>query len=644
MHEISDCLLGRLIQVVPILGCLVIVGGAFLGTQVAKSAQPAPPNFIRVSNTVIPSGSAHMLQLAEGKYGLVIAGKKGAIVYINGHTVKVLTTENIGSAIKAPDGNIWYTKGQKLQLLNPEKPGETKNSSVQFLRSATQTVGDNIYLDRLGNFWGDKLPQRVTPQGTALPAISVKGMAGISLAPEIADQHGNLWTLLQNETLTRIALLTPTATAWDIFTDQQGVPAKHWNWLVADEVGFIWAAGPGGIIRFDPRKPGDGWRQIAQTADFPAGNVTAMCLSARGRALVAVQNKGIYQLDCLKNGTLVTERVDTSGLPAKPINGLFVDTSGRTWVVCDKGLYRCEAASDAWQRTWEACASLPYSAHDIYGAVVGQKIYIPGGAAFHGCPAVLTNFDQMLVYDTPADRWDAITMPHTRCYCGVAVLNGEIWVVGGYTNIPTGGQQMLTEVDIYNLRDKTWHAGPPLPVGRREAIIATVNNRVYVIGGVNIETALASVISIGPGEDTWRNETANPTTIRQCDGCVLGDTVYIMMVKEGLLAYNTSTQTWQRNLAEIPTKQPPSAAAVVAMNDEVWVLGGFNDNDITHTSAWRYRPSTNSWLIGPAIPHGSNWYDGAAVNGQLYIFGGAYYSKPHENFIFNDTIYRLRSK
>ena len=49
-----------------------------------------------------------------------------------------------------------------------------------------------------------------------------------------------------------------------------------------------------------------------------------------------------------------------------------------------------------------------------------------------GWPAATHVFDELWAYDPRTDVWRvAARIPYGTCYCGLAALDGKIWVVGG---------------------------------------------------------------------------------------------------------------------------------------------------------------------------------------------------------------------
>ena len=92
---------------------------------------------------------------------------------------------------------------------------------------------------------------------------------------------------------------------------------------------------------------------------------------------------------------------------------------------------------------------------------MGHRIYVPGGLT-----ATASRLPTLQCYDMVAGRWvsDCAPMAVARDRHGVAALQGELWVVGGWSRVVGGGAASLTaSVEVYNPRLNTWHLGVPLP-------------------------------------------------------------------------------------------------------------------------------------------------------------------------------------
>lgn len=122
--------------------------------------------------------------------------------------------------------------------------------------------------------------------------------------------------------------------------------------------------------------------------------------------------------------------------------------------------------------------SLPARLNIARGApmagVMNGNVFVFGGN-FYG---PLSNYER---FDENSQTW--INEGNMLYGCGSAgyiSVNNQSWLIGGMTH---GG--MFNKVQFLTVNNNVgqWNNGPALNVGRRELVAASVNNRIYAIGG-----------------------------------------------------------------------------------------------------------------------------------------------------------------
>lgn len=322
-------------------------------------------------------------------------------------------------------------------------------------------------------------------------------------------------------------------------------------------------------------------------------------------------------------------------------------SDGRRWFRHDprqaaRGWAEAEPPRKAGGNSWRQAASLPCGNHDIFATEHGGLLYIAGGLThYRGYPPQNHVFDELYTYDIAEDAWHIVSrMPHPRCYNGIATLDDRIWIVGGAANLtepdnPDGPRTPLDTVVIYDPAADLWSDGPSLHTARIEPVVATLMGRIYAIGGADErDITLASAESIGPGESSWRMEAPVPVPMRQAAGCVLNDRLYVCG-KSGFFAYDPGAQVWEE-LPPVPTGLP-QAPLVAAHKKAVWVIGGYKTNAV-----WRYKPEGRRWYEAPELPTPQSWGAAWSLKDRLMVIGGAHWSEAHEVFIFDDRVFVLQ--
>ncbi|WP_372932078.1 Kelch repeat-containing protein [Mariniphaga sediminis] len=418
------------------------------------------------------------------------------------------------------------------------------------------------------------------------------------------DVFGNTWFLKKENGRTSIEV-RPFDTNNDnyFFNGKNGFPVGNWEIILSDNYGFVWLAGNNELAYFDPRNTEKGWYV------YEKEKIIELKKNTDGFVVATSKNGEKIKLFVNSKGNLVTQK-----LPVSRLNEL---------------------------RKWRELSSMPYCTHDIYGTVLNNKIYTAGGAAPHGLPAKMTNFDRLLIYDTQKDQWEySSPMKINRRYCNVGALDNKIWVVGGYHKI-NNIEYPTKLVEIYDPLTQIWTEGPKMDIACSESIIGVIDGRLYVITSEGNDPE-SKIYSIAKGEKKWVLESFLPYSIKQTNGCVLGDNLFLIIPKIGLVSFNVKLCEWNMRIPPFPSNQVPRAASVATYKQKVWVISG---TDIDDTKAgWSYSPADKVWKKETSFPKTVLWADGCEVNGKLYVFGGAAFSNKQERYVFWNTIYVFQEK
>lgn len=136
------------------------------------------------------------------------------------------------------------------------------------------------------------------------------------------------------------------------------------------------------------------------------------------------------------------------------------------------------ARFDPATKVWEALPAMPTprSSHDA--VVLDNKIYVAGGWAMHGRDGKSDWQRTALVLDLsqPELAWQELPEPpFRRRALSLATLNGKVYAIGGM--LEEGGT--TTDVDFYDPAAKTWHTAADLPGEPMEGF----GNSSFEVGG-----------------------------------------------------------------------------------------------------------------------------------------------------------------
>lgn len=296
---------------------------------------------------------------------------------------------------------------------------------------------------------------------------------------------------------------------------------------------------------------------------------------------------------------------------------------------------------------WTKGAPFPEASEELIGASVGGKLYVFGGLGLGWIPQGL-----VYEYDPATDLWvkkQSMALP--AHHVAFTELNGKLYAFGGFIP-PESGPQAWVPINNaweYDPAHDKWTALAPMPSKRGSAVAATVNGKMYVIGGAALhpgskETALyparphrsvGTVEEYDPKTNTWAERASMPTARNHAAVGVVNNKIYVIGGRLGsafiftasntnvVEEYDPQTDQWGFVKARMPTERSGGAWAVY--KGRIYVAGG-EQQDSHLMAAFRalegYEPTTNSWTELPMMPMPRHGLAGAVVGDRLYLVSG----------------------
>jgi DNA-binding CsgD family transcriptional regulator len=190
------------------------------------------------------------------------------------------------------------------------------------------------------------------------------------------------------------------------------------------------------------------------------------------------------------------------GMGAVEYENSFYLVGGETQQGIDGALLLFTPASNS----WKTLSSKPTPVTDVQAALVGEKIYVPGGRTNGGQAS-----DVLEVYDPRRNSWQKkAPLPVALSGFALASFEGQLYLFGGKTN-----QGYSASVFIYDPKEDNWQKGSPLSSPRAYAGAAVMNGKIYIIGGFDGKNALRTNEVYFPdrdanGETPWENSSPLP--------------------------------------------------------------------------------------------------------------------------------------
>lgn len=232
-----------------------------------------------------------------------------------------------------------------------------------------------------------------------------------------------------------------------------------------------------------------------------------------------------------------------------------------------------QAALTAQPERWQQLASLPEPRAAMAAAAYDGQIYALAGEG----PAGVSG--SVFRYDPPTDAWEQLSDKPTPVADVHAALIGEkLYVPGG--RLGDGGVTDILE--IYDPRRDTWEAGAPMPLALSAYGLADFEGQLYLFGGWDGESAQDVVLIYDPGADAWREGTRMSTPRYDHGAAVLGDKIVVLGGRNeaGTLALGESYYPARDGGEETPWEafvdlpEPRAGFGVAAVSDSLYVMGG----------------------------------------------------------------------
>ena len=198
-------------------------------------------------------------------------------------------------------------------------------------------------------------------------------------------------------------------------------------------------------------------------------------------------------------------------------------------------------------------------------------------------PAQPGPFSTLYSYDPTTDAWTTLApMPTPEAGAAAASINGKLYVIGGITQAVTNNPRNAV-LQVYDPATNTWATKASMPTARAGAEAVAINGQLYVVGGTtdNTSSGYTGTFEVyDPATDTWSTKGPMPT--------------------------------------------PRQVFAAGAVNGQLFAIGGDPGGGIAQTAVNEvYDPSTNTWTTAAPMPTAR--FDLAAAvgsDGRIYAFGG----------------------
>jgi N-acetylneuraminic acid mutarotase len=250
-------------------------------------------------------------------------------------------------------------------------------------------------------------------------------------------------------------------------------------------------------------------------------------------------------------------------------------------------------------------------------------------------------------------QWHTGTpLPEQRFEAYAVTLNGEIYYLGGITNL-RGEPIVSSRVNVFDPATGSWSDAAPLPPDgpNHHISVAVVGNLIYTLGGFvgiiggpvpgSFQPVAATFVFDG---STWRRLADQPIARGAATAQAIDGKIYVAgggnddtSTRNELYVYDPASDAWTQR-ASLSVSREHLASCTVG--GKMAVVGGWSGpNKDTTSAAELYDPATDTWTRLPDMPTSRGGLGGVVLDGICHFIGGERWDiPPPGTFPVNDGL------
>ncbi|GGK94259.1 hypothetical protein Sme01_56970 [Sphaerisporangium melleum] len=245
---------------------------------------------------------------------------------------------------------------------------------------------------------------------------------------------------------------------------------------------------------------------------------------------------------------------------------------------------------------WITTASYPTAAMDSAAAAYEGQVYVVGGAS------ATANLATAYVFDPPTNVWTRLAdMPAALEKPQATFVGGILYVFGGWDSAGNPS----AKVYAYDPVTGAWTTRAAVnPQPRAAAGVAVVNGQIYLVGGCSTGACAKSelVVRYNPATDVFAAVASYPVPVawQGCGG--INGTVYCAggngtTTLKSTYAYSPATNAWTPR-ADLPVDFWGTGADT-ANGLLLLSTGVINNSALVTNQGWAYDPAADAWTTLP---------------------------------------------
>ncbi len=282
--------------------------------------------------------------------------------------------------------------------------------------------------------------------------------------------------------------------------------------------------------------------------------------------------------------------------------------------------------------SWQALPDMEVPRWEAGSVVFENRLYVFGG---YKMPTKACK--RVDAFDPRDHRWHKLAdLPSAITHMNMVLDGRSVWFAGGFKDGYKG--YAIREVWKYDIDKDTYTAGPSLPEPRASGGLAIVGRTLHFIGGLQEDRDTCSrkhwVLDLEKANAKW--EEAAPMSKGRCHfaAATIDGRIYLIggmhhhdskQIDLPLVdIYDRKTDSWSRG-GDLPTGHTHAEASTFVHNNRIYFLGGMAqvgerrwiDNKITVLT------SEGKWKHVGELPRPLSASAAGVIAGKLYLAGGS---------------------
>ena len=284
------------------------------------------------------------------------------------------------------------------------------------------------------------------------------------------------------------------------------------------------------------------------------------------------------------------------------------------------------------QGHWTKFGDMPERRYAHTVDEIDGKVYVIGGAIDEGS-AYPTH---SLVYDLSSGEWSQLNLYNNsvRATHSSCVVDGKLYIVGGHHD----ELKSIATMEMFDPDSGKWVSKTPMPTARGLAACVAVDDKIYVIGGMKVDSTnwagFNKVEVYDTKNDTWTQAANMPSKRWGLSATAANGKIYVFGGRStgdpygSIEVYDIQTNTWTTSSKNMPT--PRYCLTTCLLDSNIYTIGGwFNSSGgPMYDKVEVYNPRNNEWYNDTPIPV-AICAPSIVIDDKIYLYGGTNTTHPN---------------